>query len=62
METYLWKINKKKLDKTNLIRYSNFIKKNYKIDSGSDFNKMNKTYKSDKLSINAKLLHRHHLI
>ena len=40
MGTYLWKINKKKLDKTNLIRYSNFIKKNYKIDSGSDFNKI----------------------
>ena len=31
METYLWKINKEKLNKTNLAFYSNFINKNYKI-------------------------------
>ena len=40
METYLWKINKEKLKKTNLALYSNFIKKNYKINSGNDFNKI----------------------
>ena len=40
METYLWKINKEKLNKTNLTLYSNFIKRNYKIDSGNDFNKL----------------------
>jgi len=31
METYLWKINKEKLNKTNLALYSNFIKKNIKL-------------------------------
>ena len=40
METYLWKINKEKLNKTNLAQYSDFIKKNYKINSGNDFNKI----------------------
>ena len=40
MTTYLWKINKKKLNKTNLALYSNFIKQNYKINSGNDFNKI----------------------
>lgn len=40
MGTYLWKINKKKLNKTNLAKYSDFIKKIYKIHSGSDFNKI----------------------
>lgn len=40
METYLWKINKEKLNKTNLALYSNFIKKNYAINSGNDFNKL----------------------
>ena len=40
METYLWKINKKKLHKTNLTLYSDFIKQNYKINSGNDFNKI----------------------
>ena len=37
MNTYLWKINKEKLTKTNLAQYSNFIKKNYRVDCGSDF-------------------------
>ena len=32
METYLWKINKEKLNKTNLALYSDFIKKKYKIN------------------------------
>jgi len=40
METYLWKINKGKLNKTNLALYSNFIKKKYKVNSGNDFNKI----------------------
>ena len=40
MKTYLWKINKEKLKKTNLIKYSDFIKKNYDVHSGSDFNKI----------------------
>ena len=40
MKTYLWKINNKKLNKTNLALYSNFIKRNYKINSGNDFNKI----------------------
>tara|TARA_B100000686_G_scaffold346576_1_gene433546 strand:- start:721 stop:2676 length:1956 start_codon:yes stop_codon:yes gene_type:complete len=40
MKTYLWKINNKKLNKTNLALYSNFIKKNYKFNTESDFNKI----------------------
>ena len=40
MRTYLWKINKRKLNKTNLALYSNFIKKNYKVNSNNNFNKI----------------------
>ena len=40
METYLWKISKKKLDNTNLASYSNFIRQNYKINLGNNFNKI----------------------
>ena len=40
MKTYIWKINKEKLNKTNLALYSNFIKKKYKVSSGNDFNKI----------------------
>ena len=40
MDTYLWEIDKRKLEKTNLFQYSNFIKKKYKFDSGKDFNKI----------------------
>jgi len=40
METYLWKINKEKLNKTNLALYSDFIKKKYKINSDDNFNKI----------------------
>jgi len=40
MKTYLWKINSKKLNKTNLASYSSFIRKNYKIGSDNDFNKI----------------------
>ncbi len=36
----LWTINSKKLNETNLIKYSNFIKENYKIKAGSNFNKI----------------------
>jgi acetoacetyl-CoA synthetase len=38
MENYLWKINKQKLSKTNLFKYSKFIKKKYKIDPKNNFN------------------------
>ncbi len=40
MGTYLWKINKRRLNKTNLALYSNFIKKNYKVNSNNNFNKI----------------------
>ena len=40
MDTYLWKLSKEQLKKTNLFLYSNFIKTNFKIDMGSDFNKL----------------------
>ena len=38
MDPYLWKISKEKLNKTNLFLYSNFIKKNFKIDVNGNFN------------------------
>ena len=40
MERYLWKISEKKLNKTNLALYSNFIKNSYDINSENDFNKI----------------------
>jgi len=40
MESYLWEINRRKLNKTNLALYSNFIKKNYKVKTDYDFNKI----------------------
>ena len=40
MESYIWKINKAKLKETNLAKYSDFIKANYKINSNNDFNKI----------------------
>ena len=40
MDAYLWKLSKEQLKKTNLFLYSNFIKTNFKIDTGSDFNKL----------------------
>ena len=40
MKTYLWSTDKNNLDKTNLAKYSDFINKNYKVDSGHDFNKI----------------------
>jgi len=40
MNNRLWKIRKNKLNRTNLFLYSNYIKKNFKIDTGYDFNKI----------------------
>ena len=40
MKSYLWKISDEKLKNTNLTSYSNFIKQNYKVNSGHDFNKI----------------------
>ena len=40
MKTHLWKIEEKKLIKTNLNLYSDFIKSNYKVESNNDFNKI----------------------
>ena len=40
MKNYLWKINEEKLSKTNLKSYSDFVKKNYKINSNNDFYKL----------------------
>jgi acetoacetyl-CoA synthetase len=40
MKSFLWKIEKEKLNKTNLALYSNFVKKHYKINSNKDFNKL----------------------
>ena len=40
MSSLLWKIKEEKLNKTNLFLYSNFIKKNFKIDTNNDFNKL----------------------
>ena len=40
METYLWKIDKEKLNKTNLVLYSDFIEKNYKINISDNFDKI----------------------
>ena len=40
MKTYLWKIDKEKIIGTNLAKYSDFIKKNYNINSENDFDKI----------------------
>ena len=40
MNNQLWKIKKEELNKTNFFSYSNFIKQNFKIDTGNDFNKI----------------------
>lgn len=40
MNNQLWKIKKEELNKTNFFLYSNFIKQNFKIDTGNDFNKI----------------------
>ena len=40
MKTYLWRIKKQKLTKTNLTLYSDFVKKHYKINSKNNFDKI----------------------
>ncbi len=40
MKKYLWKIDIQKIKNTNLALYSNFIKKNYRVDVGYNFNKI----------------------
>ena len=40
MKTYLWKIKKDKLAKTNLALYCKFIKKKFNIDADNDFKKL----------------------
>ena len=40
MKSYLWKIDKEKLGKTNLVSYSNFIKQNYKINFENNYKKI----------------------
>jgi len=40
MKNHLWKIDEKKLSKTNLAIYSEFIKENYKLISNNDFKKI----------------------
>ena len=47
MKNYLWKIKKSKLNETNLAQYSNFIKKNYGIRSGNNFDKICKIINPD---------------
>ena len=40
MKTYLWKIKEQKLNRTNLAKDSDFIKKNYSFDAVGDVNKI----------------------
>ena len=40
MKSYLWEINREKLEKTNLKSYSNFLKIKYQVNSNDDFNKI----------------------
>ena len=40
MKNHLWKISKDKLNDTNLVSYSNFVQKNYKVNLGKDFNSL----------------------
>tara|TARA_B100001123_G_scaffold338636_1_gene383322 strand:+ start:1394 stop:3352 length:1959 start_codon:yes stop_codon:yes gene_type:complete len=40
MQSYLWKINKAKLKKTNLALYSDFVRKTCKVNFGSNFDKL----------------------
>ena len=40
MKSYIWKLGNEKLKNTNLYFYSNFIREKYKIDAGTDFNKI----------------------
>ncbi len=40
MNNQIWKIKKEKMKETNLFLYSNFIKKNFNIDIGDNYNKL----------------------
>ena len=40
MSSLLWKLKEEKLNKTNLFSYSSYIKKNFNIDCGNDYNKL----------------------
>ena len=40
METYLWKIAREELNKTNIVLYSNFLAKTYKVNFNKDYNKL----------------------
>ena len=40
MKSYIWKLGNEKLKNTNLYFYSNFIREKYKIEVGTDFNKI----------------------
>ena len=40
MKTYLWKLENEKLKKTNLFLYTNFVKKNFKVNFNGNFNKL----------------------
>jgi len=40
MKTHLWKIEKDKLNKTNIALYSDFVRRKYKINFGSNYNKI----------------------
>ncbi len=40
MDTYLWKLNRTRLNKTNLFLYSNYIKKNFNVDLDREYNKL----------------------
>ena len=40
MKSYIWKLSNEKLKNTNLYFYSNFIREKYKIEVGTDFNKI----------------------
>ena len=40
MKSYIWKLSNEKLKNTNLYFYKNFIREKYKIDVGTDFNKI----------------------
>ncbi len=40
MKSYLWKMDEKDLEKSNIASYSKFVEQNYKINLGYDFNKL----------------------
>ena len=40
MKSYLWEINKQKLDKTNLSLYVEFLNRHYNFNSGTNFNNL----------------------